>query len=82
MSKLSASLRQARVEVDSRLRQLKGAIERSGTEIIAVERFDIGVQVSPGQGRSGARVIRVDHQALFEQTPRVIERRFRASVLM
>src|SRR5712692_4649186 len=37
MSKLSVSLRQAGVEVYSRLRQFKGAIERSGTEIIAIE---------------------------------------------
>src|SRR5258708_7156386 len=82
MPELSASLWQAGVEVHSRLRQLKRAIERSGTEIIAIERFNISVEVSPGQHRSGARVIRVDRQGLFEQTPCVIERRFRASALM
>src|SRR5215475_16044115 len=68
-SKLSARLWQAGVEVHRRLRQFKGAIERSGIEIIAIERFDISVVVSPGQHRSGARVIRVDRQGLFEQTP-------------
>src|SRR6266436_3850632 len=48
ISKLSMSLRQAGVEVHRRLREFKDAIERSGTEIIAVERFDISVEVSPG----------------------------------
>src|SRR5262249_12077896 len=43
LSKLSASLRQAVVEVHRRLRQFKGATERSGTKIIAVERLDITV---------------------------------------
>src|SRR5262249_1735961 len=79
ISKLSASLGQTRVEVHSRLRQFKGAIKRSGTEIIAIERFDISVEVCPGQHRCGARVIWVDGQALFEQSPCVVERRFGAS---
>src|SRR5262249_24912108 len=78
----SASLWQAGVEVHRRLHQFKGAIERSGTEIIAIERFDISVMVSPGQHRSGAGVIRVDRQGLFEQTPCLVERRFRASARM
>src|SRR5262249_32829482 len=77
-SKLSASLRQEGVEVHCRLRQFKGAIERSGTEIIAIERFEISVEVSPGQHRRGARVARVDRKGLFEQTPCIIERCFRA----
>jgi hypothetical protein len=81
-SKLSVSFRQADVEVHSRLRQFKGAIERSRTEIIAIERFDISVEVSPGQHRSGARVIGVDHQASFQETPCVIERCSRAPVVM
>src|SRR6266849_9406805 len=79
MSKLSASLWQARVEAHSRLRQFKGAIERSGTEIVAIERFVICAEVSPGQHRSSTRVSRVDRQALFEQTLCLIERRFGAS---
>ena len=52
-SKLSPSLWHVGVEVHSRLRQFKGAIERSGTEIIAIERFEISVEVSSGQHRSG-----------------------------
>src|SRR5258706_14601917 len=79
---LSVSFRPGDVEVHSRLRQFKGAIERSRTEIIAVERFDISVEVSPGQHRSGARVIGVDRQASFEETPCVIEQCFRAPVVM
>src|SRR5437899_5083764 len=82
VSELSASLRQARVEVHSRLRQFKRAIKRSGIEIIATEQFDIcdiRVEVSPGQHRSGAGVIGVDREGLLEQTPRVIERRFGVS---
>src|SRR5882762_6479181 len=55
MSKLSASLRQEGVEVHRRLRQFKGAIERGGTEIIAIGRIAISIQVSPGQHRGGAR---------------------------
>jgi hypothetical protein len=53
ISKLGASLWQAGVEVHPRLRQFKRAIERSGTEIVAIERFDISVEVSPRQLRSG-----------------------------
>src|SRR5215467_14581554 len=64
VSKLSASLWQAGVEVHRRLRQFKGAIKRGGTEVIAIERLDINVELRPGQHRSGARVIRVDHQRL------------------
>src|SRR5882724_11762202 len=79
MSKLSASLRQAGVEVHRRLRQFEGAIERSRTKIIAVERQNITVEVGPGQHRSSARVIRVDREGLFEQTPGVVPRRFGAS---
>jgi hypothetical protein len=45
-SKLSASLWQAGVEARRRLRQFKGVIERSGTEIIAIVRFDISVHMS------------------------------------
>src|SRR5215831_11383528 len=60
-------------------RQLEGAIERCRIEIIAIERFEISVAVSPGEHHSGARVVRVDRQGLFEQTPRVVKRRFRAS---
>src|SRR5215470_7464338 len=82
LSKMSASLWQAGVEAHGRLREFKGAIERSWTEIVAVERFDIGVDVCPGQHRSGARVIRGDRKRLFEHAPRVIKRRFRASVGM
>src|SRR5215813_8008771 len=82
VSKLSPSLRQEGVEVHRRLRQFKGAIERSGTEIIAIERFEISAEVSPRQHRSGARVIWVDRQASFEHTPRVIERGFGASVVI
>src|SRR5215831_17748557 len=82
MSKLSASLWQASVEAHRRIRQFKGAIERSGTEIIAVERFVISVKVSPGQHRSGARVIRIDREGLFEQTPSFIEQGFGTSALM
>ena len=81
-SKLSARLWQEGVEVYRRLRQFKGAIERSGTEIIAVERFIISLDLSPGQHRVGARIFRVDRQGLFEQTPCVIERGFRASAPM
>jgi hypothetical protein len=73
ISKLSASLWQAGIEVNRRLRQFKSAIKRSGTEIIAIERFGISEDVSPGQHRSGARVMRVDRQGLFDQTPCVIE---------
>jgi hypothetical protein len=43
---LSATLRQARVEAHRRLRQFKGAIECSGTEIIAIERFGISEKMS------------------------------------
>src|SRR5262249_24588575 len=75
VSKLSPSLRQAGVEAHRRYRQFKGAIERSRTEIIAIERLGISALVSPGQHRSGARITRVDRQGLFEQTPRVMERR-------
>src|SRR5262249_37848090 len=80
MSKLSASFWQGVIEVHSRLRQFKGSIKRTGTEIIVIERFDINVEMSSGQHRSGTCVIRVDRQRLFEQTPCVIERRFGASV--
>jgi hypothetical protein len=45
-SKLRASLWQAWVEVHGCLRQFKGAIERSGTEIVAIVRLDISVVVS------------------------------------
>jgi hypothetical protein len=57
ISKLSASRRQAGVETHCGLRQFKGAIERNGIEIVSIERFDIGVEVSLGQHRSSARVI-------------------------
>src|SRR5260370_40642470 len=77
VSKLSASLWQAGVEAPRGLRQFKGAIECSGTEIVAIERFVIGAEGSPGQQRSGARIKRVDRQGLFEQTRCVVERRFR-----
>src|SRR5262249_44966330 len=43
ISQLSASLWQVVIEVHRRLRQFKGAIERSGIEIVAIERFDISV---------------------------------------
>src|SRR5215468_4266821 len=82
VSKLSVSLRQARVEAYSRLCQFKGVIECSGTEVIAIERFEINGEMSPGQHRSGACVIRVDRERLFEQTPCLMERRFGASVDM
>src|SRR5215467_9293920 len=48
-SKRSASFWQACVKIHSRFRQFKGAIERSGTEIIAIERFEISEEVSSGQ---------------------------------
>jgi hypothetical protein len=51
---------QERVEVHRRLGQIKGAIERSGTEIIAIERFDISDGVCLGQLRRSARLMRVD----------------------
>src|SRR5215510_11315299 len=82
ISKLSASLWQAGVEVRRCLRQFKGAIERNGTEMVAIERFEISPEVIPGQHRSGARVIRIDRQRLFEQTACVIRRRFGASAHM
>src|SRR5262245_55809872 len=44
ISKLSASLWQAGVEVHRRLRQFKRAIECSGTEIIAIERFEVKIE--------------------------------------
>src|SRR5262249_3736650 len=75
LSKLAASLWQARVEVHRRLGQFKGAIEHGGTEIVAIVRFDICAEVSEGEYRGGARITRVDRQTLFEQTPRLIERR-------
>src|SRR5215468_4885273 len=81
VSKLGASLRQAGVEVRRHRGQFKGAIERGGIEIVAIEWFEISVEVSPGQYRSGACITRVDRERLFEQTPCVIERRFRASAL-
>jgi hypothetical protein len=77
-SKLSASLWQVVVEVHRRLRQFKGTIECSATEVIAIERFDISNDVSLGQQRSDARVVRVDCQRLFEQTPCLVEQCFRA----
>ena len=43
ISKLSASFWQAGVEMHSRLRQFKGAIERSRTEMIAIKRFEVSV---------------------------------------
>ncbi len=43
LSKLSASLRQTGVEVHRRLRQFEGAIERTGTVIVAVEGLEITV---------------------------------------
>ncbi len=52
LSKLGASLRQAGVEVHSRLRQFKGVIKRSGTEMIAIEWFEISVDVGLGQHRA------------------------------
>src|SRR5215813_4512510 len=79
MTELSASLRQAGVEVHRRLRQFEGAIERWGTEKIAVARHNITGEVGLGQHRSSARVIRVYREGLFEQTPGVIERRFGTS---
>src|SRR5712671_4119937 len=48
IAKLSASLWQAWVKAHRRLRQFKGAIERSGTEIVAIKRFEISAEVSPG----------------------------------
>jgi hypothetical protein len=59
-SKLGVSVRQAGVDVHSRLRQFLGVIERSGTEIASIERFGISGQVSPGQHRLGPRAVRVD----------------------
>src|SRR5258708_7475399 len=82
VSKLATGLWQAGVEVHRHLRRFKGAIERSGTEIVSIVRVDILTEVSPGQHRSGARIIRVDRQTLFEQTPSVIERCIRASAQM
>src|SRR5712671_3571004 len=78
ISKRSASLWQAAVEMHSCLCQFKSAIERGGTEIIAIVRTEIGAQVGPRQHRGGARVIRVGRQGLFEQTACVVERGFRA----
>src|SRR5260370_15998221 len=74
ISKLSARLWQAGVEVHSRLRQFQGAIERGGTEIIAIERVDIGEKMSPRQHRRGARGSRGRRQGKFEQKPRDTQR--------
>jgi hypothetical protein len=82
ISKLSVSLRQAGIEAHRHPRQFNGAIERRGTEIIAIVRVDIRVQVSPRQHRSGARISRVDRQGLFEQTPRAIEGGFGGSAVI
>src|SRR5215467_8083978 len=79
LSKLAAGLWQAGVEVYRRLSQFKGAIKRDGTEIVAIVRFNISAEVSKGQYRRSARIARVDRQTLFEQTPRVRERSFRAT---
>src|SRR5215468_8112602 len=81
VSKLGASLWQAGVEAHCRLRQFKRAIERSGTEIIAIEQLVISIEVRPRQHLSGARVVRVYRQRLFEQTPCLIEQCFAASAL-
>src|SRR5258707_11826058 len=51
---VSASLWQAGVETHSRLRQLKRAFQRSGIEVIAIQRFVIAIEVSLGQRRCGA----------------------------
>jgi hypothetical protein len=80
-SKLGMSLRQARIEAHGSLRQFKGAIERSRTHIIAIERFGICLHLNLAEQRSGARISRVDREGLFEQTPCVIERCFGASVI-
>src|SRR5215510_9968829 len=72
LSELAAGLWQAGVEVHRCLGQFKGAIERGGTEIVAIIWFGICSEVSEGQYRSGARITRVDRQTLFEQTPRLI----------
>jgi hypothetical protein len=58
-SKLSASLWQAGVEVHRCLRQFKRAIERGGTVIAAIERFDISEEVSLGQLRGGLLTFRI-----------------------
>ena len=62
--------------------QFKRAIERNRIKIIAIEWFNISVHVSLGQHRCSARIVRVDREGLFEQTPRVIDRRFCASAHM
>jgi hypothetical protein len=59
ISKLSASLWQAGVEVHRCLRQFKRAIERGGTVIAAIERFDISEEVSLGQLRGGLLTFRI-----------------------
>ena len=52
------------------LRQFKGAIERSGTEIVAIERFDICAEVSPGQYQgSSLLVIDMDRNVIIEEVP-------------
>jgi hypothetical protein len=74
MSKLSVSLRQAGVKAHRGLGQFKGTIECSRLVIVTIQRLKITNGVSPGQHRISARVVRVDRQALFEQTLRVRKR--------
>src|SRR5215468_11051602 len=82
VSKLGASLWQAGVEAHRHLRQFKGAVERSGTEIVAIEQLVISIVVRPRQHFSGARVVRVDRQRLFKQTPCLVEQCFGTSALI
>src|SRR5258708_6847014 len=81
-SELTASLWQAGVEVHRGLSQFERPIDRSWIRPIAVGRVGIRGDVSGGQHRVGAGVVRVDRQGLFEETPCVVERRFSASVEM
>src|SRR5262249_7901251 len=53
MPKLSAGLWQAGVEVHRYRRKFKGAVYRSRTEMIAIERVGISNDMSPGHHRSG-----------------------------
>src|SRR5260370_28420326 len=68
ISKRSASLWQGAVEMHSCLCQFKNAIERGGTEIIAIVRTEKGAQGGPRQHPGGARVIPVRPHGAFPQT--------------
>src|SRR5262245_63087730 len=65
MPELCTRLRQIGVELHRLASKMMGLVKGGGTQIIIVERVEIGRQMRKGQPRISARVARVDHYGLF-----------------